>query len=1045
MGQSSSEGLGSRAGVGDPVPAGLEAGPGAELGSQLGRYTVLELLGEGGMGVVYAAYDTQLDRKVALKLIREQSRDNDTQHHSSLHGKSQMMQEAHALAKLAHPNVVAIYDVGTLGEHIYLAMEFVEGLTLSQWLKLRARSRDEIENVMQQAGQGLAAAHAAGLVHRDFKPDNVLVGDDGRARILDFGLAGDSEPEGPQSSEADSALTWTREDTLDGPSRITRAPNSGVTRTRGRTHRAIVGTPSYMALEQHLGLATSPASDQFSFCVAYFEALYGRRPFRGRKRLDFARAQQTGDIVAGKARVRVPRWLDRAIRRGLSANPDDRWPSMLALLAALAHRPKRVRQQWLLAATVLGTWAALIAQPGVLDTADPCQAGETRAEQVWGPTQAQRIESAFAATGLAFARQTRERALLSLDGRMSQWRNLYERTCRQPELKDFDLRMSCLDARIRGTSAVVDMLSEADAAVVEHTAEILQGLQAVEDCVDPELGRRHPLPRDPAARAAIARGFDDLARVRALLISARHDAAQSLVESMRPSVEASDYPPLQIDYELQMASVLEANGGHDSALSHLERAVALAHAQVDDGLAARVAVERFSGPGRLALYHGRLDEVEAYARARLRRAPPDKLLAARLEHAVAAGLSARGRQVEAEQRMAQALPILESAMGKDSLELAKIMSAHARVLLSLGRLDEAEMRHRAALATMKKVLGDNHPATVQSMQDVAWGLSDQGRFRAALEMLDELIEIRERDQPDQPHVIGGPYFTRAFTYWDMGEVRRALQDWHRVRELAVAAVGEAHPAVVHHDALRARLHGLLGEMPEARVLLESVRARVDLVAAGQTSMDAYAVLHMARAHQYLGEDLLARRALERGRATLVRRGSWQGEPEIRLRYLSSMADLEFRAGRVSAGLELAGESLNTAIARFGRENPAIAVYHLRLALGLLQGFDARGAQLHLERARSLWLARFSPDHQGLSPIDAARARVAVVTGRHELAEELFELAEANYSPADSDPLEGYRLCVDRADNARELGRASASPSVTQARCLRAHPVEADRL
>src|SRR5258708_23662444 len=231
-------------------------------GLSLGRYIVLNKLGRGGMGVVYAAYDPELDRKVAVKLLRAEA---DTKSNARA-AQARLLREAQAMARLSHPNVISVHDVGALRTQVFIAMEFVEGKTLTRWLKEKPLTPREIVQTFLQAGKGLAAAHAAGLVHRDFKPDNVLIGNDGRIQLLDFGFARAVEdvvgyaPTLPPQVVA-SGLSTPRQ--LEA--RLTR---SG----------AFLGTPAYMAPEQLLRTTIDARADPFSFCVALYEALYGKRP-----------------------------------------------------------------------------------------------------------------------------------------------------------------------------------------------------------------------------------------------------------------------------------------------------------------------------------------------------------------------------------------------------------------------------------------------------------------------------------------------------------------------------------------------------------------------------------------------------------------------------------------------------------------------------------------------------------------------------------------------------------------------------------------------
>ncbi|HET6583005.1 MAG TPA: serine/threonine-protein kinase, partial [Nannocystaceae bacterium] len=225
-------------------------------GTTLGRYVVLERIGSGGMGVVYAAYDPQLDRKVALKLLHaREERDGDSG------GRARVLREAQAMARLSHPNVVAVHDVGVVDDTLFVAMEFVEGVTLGHFIAAGSRRWNEVLDVFEPAGRGLAAAHAAGLVHRDFKPDNVMIGNDGRVRVMDFGLARAAAEITTESSEGSGGSIVE----LSGVDRLTRTG-------------ALVGTPAYMAPELLAGGNADARSDQFAFCVALHRALYGTAP-----------------------------------------------------------------------------------------------------------------------------------------------------------------------------------------------------------------------------------------------------------------------------------------------------------------------------------------------------------------------------------------------------------------------------------------------------------------------------------------------------------------------------------------------------------------------------------------------------------------------------------------------------------------------------------------------------------------------------------------------------------------------------------------------
>jgi eukaryotic-like serine/threonine-protein kinase len=296
-------------------------------GTRVGRYVLGERLGAGGMGVVYAAVDSELQRRVAVKLLRP-----DGGGELGTQGRERLMREARVLASLSHPNVVTVFDVGTHDDNVFLAMELVEGGNLSAWLRAGTRSFTEIVDRLIDAGRGLAAAHAAGVVHRDVKPDNILVGRDGRARVTDFGLA--RFDRAPPELVSDPA-----------------SPPSSQELTRAGTR---MGTPMYMAPEQLASGETGPRADQWSFCAMIYEAVAGVRPFRIEEPEARAAAIAAGRLVAPIRRV--PGWMLRIVTRGLRAAPSERWPGIEDLVAALERgrrRPARIVRTAALAGLVL--------------------------------------------------------------------------------------------------------------------------------------------------------------------------------------------------------------------------------------------------------------------------------------------------------------------------------------------------------------------------------------------------------------------------------------------------------------------------------------------------------------------------------------------------------------------------------------------------------------------------------------------------------------------------------------------------------------------
>jgi len=322
--------------------------PVLSIGDRVGRYLVLATLGSGGMGVVFTAYDPQLDRKVALKLLRANLGVN------AKEARTRLKREAQAIAQLNHPNVVGVYDVGTTEDgDVYIAMEFVEGDTLTTWLKKWPRTWREILDVFQQAGRGLMAAHSVGLLHRDFKPDNVLVGGDGRVRVTDFGLARSVFLEDSARGSLSAATAEAKRLRPDGSPLHVDLTATGT----------VLGTPRYMPPEQLTGPSIDARADQFSFCVALYESLYGMHPLRDNTSiamLEHGDKAQTPPESKG-----VPSAIGRAVMRGLEKERQKRFPTMAALMQELTPPPQRSPVRFIAIAAV-GALLVTVATAAVL-------------------------------------------------------------------------------------------------------------------------------------------------------------------------------------------------------------------------------------------------------------------------------------------------------------------------------------------------------------------------------------------------------------------------------------------------------------------------------------------------------------------------------------------------------------------------------------------------------------------------------------------------------------------------------------------------------
>jgi predicted Ser/Thr protein kinase len=306
-------------------------------GARVGRYVIEERIGAGGMGVVFSATDSELHRRVAIKLLRRSGLGP-----MSTAGRERLMREARLLASLSHPNVLTVFDVGTHEGDVFIAMELVDGGSFTSWLRRTSRTQDEIIDRMIEAGRGLAAAHAGGVVHRDIKPDNILVGSDGRARVTDFGLAR-IDQDLAQDLDASKAATLSPDLTKTG---------------------ALMGTPVYMAPEQWNKGVVDPRTDQWAFCATLYEVVAGVRPFTVDNPAVRTAEIETGRIAQPAEGRSIPGWLRKIVERGLRPNPKDRWPSMEVVVDALVRG--RRRKSRIVRALVLTAAFAAVASIGIV-------------------------------------------------------------------------------------------------------------------------------------------------------------------------------------------------------------------------------------------------------------------------------------------------------------------------------------------------------------------------------------------------------------------------------------------------------------------------------------------------------------------------------------------------------------------------------------------------------------------------------------------------------------------------------------------------------
>jgi tetratricopeptide (TPR) repeat protein len=909
-------------------------------GTELDHFIVLDALGSGGMGVLVSAYDPNLDRKVAIKLVRPDGPAGSDANER----RARLVREAHALAKLSHENVVTVYQAGTHGQHVYIAMELVHGGTLTTWLRKRRRTWREVVPMFLRVGRGLEAAHAAGFIHRDFKPENVLVGDDGRVRVTDFGLVGTA---GAVSEAGGSDLY---------------PALSSITRTG-----SLVGTPRYMAPEQHDAAPLDARADQFAFAVALHEALYGVQPFPGRGYAELAANVRAGAICAPPPDADVPSWLRRIVLRGLARRPDDRYPSMAALLEDLGRDPGRSRRR-LAALTAIGgllVGVALVTRSMGIEARPACTGAERTLSGVWDGETRARARAAFQATGAAYAEHAWSSAARRLDDYSVAWARMHRSVCmaaREGELSAaaLDLRMACLGRRLEGLRALAGLLVAADEAVVEKAATAAAELESVDGCADlARLAASMPLPDDPSRRAVIAGARRMLAEAVARHEAGKYAEALPGVWTALALGRAAGYPPLEAEALYRLGRLQERLGDAPAAEESLFAATAAAtraghievaaDAQIDlvfvaGVIGAKVVVGRRAGEQGAAL---------------LTRLVGDRERRAKLLRYQGFLLDAEGRYREARARFLDALALEEELSDGPSYQLAGVLTAIFKNDHREGRYQEALPVARRALAVLEATLGPHHPF-------VGTGCTNLGAVLASLRRFPEALE----------------------------QHRRALA-------IQEAALGPRHPEVALTLANIAAATASLGRHDESLAASE----RAIAISAGMPSPHEY----VASFYQGLGNVQRTLRRFPEARSAYEKAVAFQektwGPEDV------TLAEILHDSGhllRLEGKTEQAYLTYRRAHAIFEKrlgeehEETAGALASTGAALGAL-GRAAEGLG-SVERARATLEKLLGPDHPSVGGAELSVGRLQRALGHRDLAIRAFEHAVAILQASDDDPL-----------------------------------------
>ncbi len=871
-------------GADEPARLGRDRGSGPKFG----RYHVLEPLGEGGMARVFLAYDPQLHRRVAIKLLKR------PKHEDAAHSSARLVREAQALAQLSHPNLVHVYEVGEQAGEVFVVMEYIRGQTLSQWLVARRRSCDETIAVLAGAGRGLASAHRANIVHRDFKPSNVVIDRDGVARVVDFGIAvlggGDVETSG--------VLTETK----------VKARHAALSLhcTEGGS---VMGTPPYMAPEQHLGQAIDARTDQFSFAVTLFEALYRIRPFPDD--FDAMLAAKTAGEMRFPTTDNVPGRVRTALRKALSPAPDKRFASMQELLEALESTRRAV---WIVVGGAV-TIAAVAGAVGLGRTkpdAD-CDTPPRRIGEVWNDERRAALAQSFAIVESPWAEHSLGTVTAGLDRYSSEWTDTWRAGCRATRIdgtqseQQLDLRMGCLERSLDGLEALVDVLADADARVVERSVIAVADLVPVAVCGDePRLRDELPLPDDPRLATAVITARTELARIDALVDAGSFAVALERARLVAADADRLGHAPLVAEAQFALGEALE--GDPAAAEAAYRAAILAANVGHHDLVAARAWNELVQTVG---VAQSRRDEARSLAtgaEAAVARVDADGSLAASLAASLGSIASADGDYDEAIAQYRRAEQLIVLAYGSEDPRLRVFVNNLGVVLLQQGKWSEALAQFERALDQGERSLGADHPYVADYVVNIGLVHLERHDGGSARTMLERALAILEREPEVNRRRIALTRANLGSALYLQGEhaaagteSRSALSDLERL-------LGTEHPHVAGVVERLALVAMQAGELEEAERLF--ARARDTLAASLGPRHPLLAMVHMHHAELALerGQPEAAERMLVEAEAVL-REDPGSAHPD----HANAVALLA--EARIARGATDQDETLSAAIVR----------------------------------------------------------------------------------------------------------------------------------
>lgn len=828
---------------------------------RLGRYEIIDVVGEGAFGKVYRARDPQLGRTIALKVLE------------ALPARGDVLAEARVMATIGHPNVVAIHDAGVVPAErddapprVFLAMELVDGDTLAGWLA-QPRSLAQRLDVLRQCGRGLAAAHAAGIVHGDFKPANALVGRDGRVRVVDFNLA---RPAVPDDGAAALAST-------------------------------VAGTPAYMAPELWRGEAPSERSDQFALCATAWEVVFGARAFDAAS-LEALRAQiAEGAAPSPPRRPAVPARVARAIARGLARDPAARHASIAAVVAALEPRRSRaIAIGVALATAALGVGIGAIATGGPRAPA-ACPRATSELAGVWDPARKDAIAAAFSTAGApaaAFARVSG-----ALDRATTGWLDAHTAACEATHVRHtqsailLDRRMACLADWRRQLVALTGQLARATPTLVSQAPRAIGELPPLARCASlAELEAGPARPADRARAAQVDALSDRLAAVRVRYFLGESAAALDEAAAIAREAAAIGWAPVQIGAALWQSDALIAVGRYAEGQAAARTCFDLALAHRDHRSAAlAAAVLAFAGAFDASLHEEALRWVRTGESLRAQLEDSTEI-EAKLAHVEGNVLVTAAQPAAARVALERAVAAWRRLGDDEHPNLVSSLAMLGVAELDTGATDAALLHLSDAVRLSERDLGPDHPEHAAALINLGLVALARGLYADAGAAFDRGLAIQQRALgPDHPLV--------AYTQLDRGQLAVALGDraaadraFAEAARIAGATLGPQHAVSVVIELATGEHHARTGRGDLARANAERVRAQLT---EGDVGPRALAEATLALAELARGDRAAAIAAAERALAAEAEAPDMSGPQRAIALDLAGEALLG--AGRTAAG------------------------------------------------------------------------------------------------------------------------------------------------